>query len=520
MSAKAPKVLGGTTDNTGERFHVGREEEEVEQQVNLMPDLSAESIQEVTEIQSLCMNCHSEHGMTRLLLTQIPFFREVILMSFSCDECGFRNSEVQFGGTIQPKGRSMRVTIETPEDLNRQIIKADTASLVVVELDFEIPAKTQRGTINTVEGILKKAVSDLQANQEERRVIDRETTEKIDSVLARLVLMATGLELPFTLVVNDPSGNSFVENPRAPSADPRCTTTFYIRSEAQDLMCGQQPESIDTTEPRTVEEKVVNLASQESVHFPTDCFACSKMGQTQMCVTNIPHFKEVIIMAFSCDHCGYKNNEVKGSGAVPDRGEKITLVIPVNDDMPSNLDRDILKSDSAALAIPECDLELMGGSLGGVYTTVEGLLGKIITNLKEGNPFGCGDSATSSPESKQLKKLLLQLDRYRQGLEGFTLIMSDPLANSFIYSPCGSSLDDPLLSSEEYTRTFEEDEDLGLHDMHVENYEDGQEQVAVDLKKENNIQSDKHSMARGGQAIDPKAYHPNPNAILVLDEDH
>jgi hypothetical protein len=34
----------------------------------------------VDEIESLCMNCH-ENGQTRLLLTRIPFFKEVILSS-------------------------------------------------------------------------------------------------------------------------------------------------------------------------------------------------------------------------------------------------------------------------------------------------------------------------------------------------------------------------------------------------------------------------------------------------------
>jgi zinc finger protein len=31
-----------------------------------------------------------------------------------------------------------------------------------------------------------------------------------------------------------------------------------------------------------------------------------------MVAVDIPYFKEVIIMAVSCDACGYKNNEVKG----------------------------------------------------------------------------------------------------------------------------------------------------------------------------------------------------------------
>ena len=40
-------------------------------------------------------------GMTRLLLTKIPHYKEVILMSFNCDHCGLSNNELQSGGKIQ-----------------------------------------------------------------------------------------------------------------------------------------------------------------------------------------------------------------------------------------------------------------------------------------------------------------------------------------------------------------------------------------------------------------------------------
>ena len=54
----------------------------------------------VDEIESLCMSC-GENGMTRMMIHKIPYFRELIIASFSCDECGERNNEVTFGGEIQ-----------------------------------------------------------------------------------------------------------------------------------------------------------------------------------------------------------------------------------------------------------------------------------------------------------------------------------------------------------------------------------------------------------------------------------
>lgn len=44
---------------------------------------------------SLCMRCGGE-GTTRMLTTKIPFFREVIISSFECDDCHWKNNEVRF----------------------------------------------------------------------------------------------------------------------------------------------------------------------------------------------------------------------------------------------------------------------------------------------------------------------------------------------------------------------------------------------------------------------------------------
>ena len=54
-------------------------------------------------------------GVTRLFLTKIPFFREVIISSFSCEECGLQNAELQPASRIQDKGCVYTVSIQTPQ---------------------------------------------------------------------------------------------------------------------------------------------------------------------------------------------------------------------------------------------------------------------------------------------------------------------------------------------------------------------------------------------------------------------
>lgn len=97
-------------------------------------------------------------------------------------------------------------------------------------------------------------------------------------------------------------------------------------------------------------------------------------------------------MAFSCEVCGHRSSEIKQGGGISERATKITFSVM----KPSDINRDIFKSDTTFLEIPEVELELQPGTLGAVYTTVEGMLDKIITHLDENNPFGQGDSATNA----------------------------------------------------------------------------------------------------------------------------
>ena len=55
--------------------------------------------------------------------------------------------------------------------------------------------------------------------------------------------------------------------------------------------------------------------------------------------SDIPHFKEVVIMATVCEYCGHKTNEVKSGGGIESKGKRI--ILNVTD--PSDMSRDVLK---------------------------------------------------------------------------------------------------------------------------------------------------------------------------------
>lgn len=58
---------------------------------------------------------HLSQGMTRLLLTKIPMFREVIVSSFSCPHCHTTNSTILSGASIQDKGVKWTLKVDDCE---------------------------------------------------------------------------------------------------------------------------------------------------------------------------------------------------------------------------------------------------------------------------------------------------------------------------------------------------------------------------------------------------------------------
>jgi len=189
-------------------------------------------------------------------------------------------------------------------------------------------------------------------------------------------------------------------------------------------------------------------------------------------------------MAFKCDNCGYKTNEVKTGGEIAKKGKRIAIKILTRED----LCRDVLKSESAGVFIPEVSLELSAGTLGGKFTTVEGLLSLARDNLKESNPFAVGDSSTETAKTKYTE-FIAHLDKIIAGEEPFTFILDDPLGNSYVQSLYAPD-PDPSMVEEEYDRTFEQNEEFGLNDMKTEGYEEEEVQQKSNTTTQDQINNE------------------------------
>ena len=131
-------------------------------------------------------------------------------------------------------------------------------------------------------------------------------------------------------------------------------------------------------------------------------------------------------MCTVCDHCGAKSNEVKSGGGMEDQGKKITL----NVTDPSDMSRDVLKSDTCSIAIPELDFEMGGMSVGGKFTTLEGLLTDVLDQVEKNSLWG-GDAAAPDV-TERMKVFKAKFKECIAGKGKFTLILDDAAGNSYV----------------------------------------------------------------------------------------
>jgi len=240
------------------------------------------------------------------------------------------------------------------------------------------------------------------------------------------------------------------------------TIKNYRRTSEQNTFLSITEEEHEDTEneSKSIQDEVLT--------FKTNCPDCNSPCDTNMKVTNIPYFKEIIVMATTCDICGHKSNEVKSGTGIAPKGIRYTLVM--NDSI--DLSRDILVSETSSFAIPDLDFEISSSkSIGGRFTTLEG----IFTTLKSQlttiiMPFSHGDSHDSNTDQNRMTAFINNLSAILAGEKFVTIILDDPAGSCYLQNICAPE-PDPQLTVEHYERTDDQNEFMGLNDMKVEDYE-------------------------------------------------
>ncbi|KAL2870672.1 zinc finger-containing protein ZPR1 [Aspergillus lucknowensis] len=424
----------------------------------------------VMQVESLCMNCH-ENGTTRLLLLRVPFFRDIILESFECEHCHFKDNSVKSAGQIQEKGSVYTLDVEDEADLQRQVIRSDVSIFKVESLGIEMPKGESQ--LTTVEGVIQKIHESLSSEQPLRKVQAPELHDALVPIIDNLQKILDREGFPFTVSLDDPTGNSWIA-PTTQDTGRKYRRRDYARTHEQNEVLGisSDPEALKNEGEGAGNPEDLDIVDGKVYSLPAECPACSKNCVVNMQKVHIPYFKEVFIWSNVCDHCGYRSSDVKTGGEVPEKGKRIRLSVESMVD----LHRDILKSDTCGLYSEELEVSAVPGTLGGRFTTVEGLLTEIRDQLKgqiydvDDTTQSGGDSMAASDKEKW-DRFFKRLDSAIAGEMEFVITLEDPMANSYVQDLCAPA-PDPQLKTEEYTRTAEEEEELGLKDMKVEGYEE------------------------------------------------
>ncbi|KAJ3235008.1 NAD-dependent protein deacetylase sirtuin-2 [Chytriomyces hyalinus] len=238
-------------------------------------------------------------------------------------------------------------------------------------------------------------------------------------------------------------------------------------------------------------EHEINTSEDLNQHtFEGECPRCYEPCSTQMNMLAIPHFSnEVIVMTTDCESCLYKSSEIRTGGAISPMGMR--TVFHVRNE--TSLKREVLKSESCSFRIPELDLDLTTASMGTQFMSLSALIKGVYQEI-ERTAAPLSVAFASDPKAEQRKgifeRLLAKLKKALAVETPYTIVLDDPLGTSYlqnIYAPDP----DPDMTIETYERTAEQNEDYGLNDLNVDDYQnDGEEEDEVEKEEAEPILSD------------------------------
>jgi len=162
-----------------------------------------------TVVPGPCPTCNTE--IEYLYTTEnIPYFSDILIISAICPSCGYKFVDTQMLKHGEPVRYVYRTAKE--EDLAVRVMRSMSASIEIPELGVRIdPGPTCQGFVSNIEGVLDRIVLAVGS-----AIVDGDDEEREN---ARLLLMKIAQvkcgELPVTVILEDPNGNSAIVSDRA-----------------------------------------------------------------------------------------------------------------------------------------------------------------------------------------------------------------------------------------------------------------------------------------------------------------
>ncbi len=165
-----------------------------------------------TSLDAPCPVCSHSPLTLRSMELDLPYFGSAIQTTLVCSACGYRHGDLLLTRFREPIRITLRV--QRPEQLSDRVARSSSATIRILELGAVMePGPRAEAFVSNVEGVLRRFLDVVQGQQ---AVAGRRSAAKssLAKVRRRIEAMIEGKE-PFTFVLEDPTGNSDVQDSEA-----------------------------------------------------------------------------------------------------------------------------------------------------------------------------------------------------------------------------------------------------------------------------------------------------------------
>ena len=178
-------------------------------------------------VEGPCPFCGGDGLALRSLPIEVPYFGDALQTTVLCTKCSFHHADL----LLTKEGTPTRYTLRASgaEDLAARVVRSAAGTIRVPAIGATVePGLRAVAFVSNAEGVLRR-IRDIVAFAP-RHAGTAAARRKADATLARIDAMIEG-RAPFTLVLEDPTGNSAILHDRA-------TKTPLTKSEARRLKGG------------------------------------------------------------------------------------------------------------------------------------------------------------------------------------------------------------------------------------------------------------------------------------------
>jgi len=155
--------------------------------------------------------CGGSSLVMRSVPLDLPYFGEALQTTVVCQSCSFRHPDLLLTREAQPA--RYELSVAGPHDLSARVVRSASGTIRVPELRATIePGPRAEAFVSNAEGVLRRLrdIADFGVRASETPAA-RRTAERI---VATIDAMIAGGR-PFTLIIEDPTGNSAILHARA-----------------------------------------------------------------------------------------------------------------------------------------------------------------------------------------------------------------------------------------------------------------------------------------------------------------